>query len=331
MHRDLKPGNVMVTKPGVKLLDFGLAKMSEQKVAAPEDSEQPTRNKPLTDAGTILGTVQYMAPEQLEGKEVDVRSDLFALGVILFEMVTGRKAFEGQSQASLISAIMRTEPPPVSTLQSLSPPALDRIVKKCLAKDPEDRWQSAHDLKDDLSWIALSDARTSKASSRTSRGALYAMAAVTLAALALGATSLLRKDSGTSGAHSYHLSVDLPEDLRLLTRSNGMTLSPDGSTLVFNASRDGVTQVWRRELTTFEAHPVPGTLGARGAFPVAGRRMDRFLRRRCIAQGSYRTRRPSDHHPGICIVTRGQLGRRRLYLFWNRRAGRARTGFRGRR
>src|SRR5207244_7040053 len=128
-------------KSGVKLLDFGLAKVRE--AAAPGEavvSTLPTRHasQPLTEKGTVLGTFQYMSPEQLEGKDVDARSDIFALGAVLYEMATGRKAFIGTSQASLIAAILSSEPPPISTIQRMSPPALDRLVKTCLAKDPEE-------------------------------------------------------------------------------------------------------------------------------------------------------------------------------------------------
>src|SRR6266851_6353906 len=154
-HRDLKPGNAMLTKTGTKLLDFGLAKLKQE--AAPANvqlSELPTASDPLTAKGTIVGTLQYMAPEQLEGKEVDARTDIFAFGAVVYEMATGKRAFDGNSQASVISAIMTSDPPPMSSLQPMTPPALDRVVKRCLAKESEDRWQSVRDLTDELKWIA---------------------------------------------------------------------------------------------------------------------------------------------------------------------------------
>src|SRR6266853_414818 len=145
----------MLTKSGTKLLDFGLAKLKQ--VVAPADvplSELPTANDPLTAKGTIVGTLQYMAPEQLEGKEVDERTDIFAFGAVAYEMATGQRAFEGKSQASLMVAILEREPPAMSSLQPMTPPALDRVVKKCLAKEPDDRWHAAKDLWDELKWIA---------------------------------------------------------------------------------------------------------------------------------------------------------------------------------
>jgi eukaryotic-like serine/threonine-protein kinase len=155
-HRDLKPGNVMLTKAGTKLLDFGLAKLGRQ-TEAPANislSKLPTANDPVTAEGIILGTLQYMAPEQLEGKEVDARTDIFAFGVVVYEMATGKKAFEGKSQASVIGAILKDDPPPISSLQPMTPPALDRLVKKCLAKETDRRWQAASDVCDELKWIA---------------------------------------------------------------------------------------------------------------------------------------------------------------------------------
>src|ERR1700694_4352243 len=154
-HRDLKPGNIMLTKSGTKLLDFGLAKLKQEVAPANVQlSELPTVNDPLTAHGTIVGTLQYMAPEQLEGKEVDARTDIFAFGAVMYEMATGKRAFEGKSQASLIAAILEREPPPMTSLQPMTPPALDRVVKKCLAKDPDDRWHAAKDLYEGLKWIA---------------------------------------------------------------------------------------------------------------------------------------------------------------------------------
>src|SRR5262245_35691420 len=185
VHRDLKPGNVMLTKTGVKLLDFGLAKAIAPPAEKSSLTSLPTQQG-LTQEGTILGTFQYMAPEQLEGKEADGRTDIFSLGATLYEMATGKKAFSATSQASLIGAILHTDPPPISTVQAMSPPALDRVVKTCLAKDPEDRWQSAGDLGKELKWIAEGRSDISlPAFPRASRGRRLPWALVGVLGLAL--------------------------------------------------------------------------------------------------------------------------------------------------
>jgi len=153
-HRDLKPSNIMLSKSETKLMDFGLAKEAAPSASAAAIAEMTTEQSKLTGEGMIVGTFQYMAPEQLEGKEADARTDIFALGEVIYEMATGKPAFSGKSRASLIAAILSTEPPSITQVQPLTPPALEHVIKKCLAKDPDQRWQSAGDLASELNWIA---------------------------------------------------------------------------------------------------------------------------------------------------------------------------------
>ena len=152
VHRDLKPGNVMLTRDGAKLMDFGLAKLTIDE-SKPDSLSGLTLTSPLTMDGTLIGTMQYMSPEQLEGKEADARSDIFAFGALLFEMTTGKRPFDGTSQASLIASVLKEEPPAVSVMQPMVPPMLDQAISQCLEKDPDNRWQTAGDLKRALMWV----------------------------------------------------------------------------------------------------------------------------------------------------------------------------------
>jgi len=160
IHRDIKPGNIMLTKSGVKLMDFGLAKLKSETLPVADALTEMTSDKKLTAEGTILGTFRYMAPEQLEGREADARTDIFAFGEVLYEMATGRPAFSGRTKASLITAILSNDPKPITELAPMSPRVLDHLAKTCLAKDPDDRWQTAHDLLVELKWIVEGGGQT---------------------------------------------------------------------------------------------------------------------------------------------------------------------------
>src|ERR1700746_3610359 len=154
VHRDLKPGNIMLTATGAKLLDFGLSKPVAGLTSVATLTAAVTQSSPMTEQGAIVGTFQYMSPEQVEGKELDGRSDIFSLGAVLYELVTGQRAFEGKSHLSVASAILEKEPAPISSLKPLTPSTLEHVIRKCLAKTPEDRWQSASDLASQLKWIS---------------------------------------------------------------------------------------------------------------------------------------------------------------------------------
>ncbi len=261
IHRDLKPANVMLTKSGAKLLDFGLAKQAGPG-AGVGVSTLATAEKPLTEAGTLLGTFQYMAPEQLEGREADARTDVFAFGAVLYEMVTGRKAFLGKSQASLISAIMQSEPAPISALAPMVPPALERVVRACLAKEADDRWQSAHDVAAELRWIAEAGSGAGSPAPAVSRRKNRERLAWAIAAASLGVATWLglsrARPAPAPSARVLRTTILLPERVQL----NNAVLSPDGSRLVFSGiDATGKVQLWVRPLDTDGATPIAGTEG----------------------------------------------------------------------
>ena len=265
MHRDLKPGNVMLTKSGAKLMDFGLARASGLD-AVSEMTSSPTVAGPLTAEGTILGTFQYMAPEQLEGQEADARADLWALGCVLYEMATGRRAFEGKSQASLIAAVMQTQPAPVSQVSSMSPPALDRLVQSCLAKDAADRIQSAHDVKLQLDWIAEGGSQAGVAAPvaarRKSRERVaWALAGAGLAAAAVALLVLLMRPKETE---PIFVSIPAPPGGDLTPYWSEIGLSPDGRTVAFFALGPAGVSLWVRPLGSEAARPLADAQGIVG-------------------------------------------------------------------
>ena len=277
VHRDFKPGNIMLTGAGAKLLDFGLAKSREALTFAPGNSSTGPTATRLTAQGTILGTLNYMAPEQLQGQHSDGRADIFSFGAVLYEALTGRRAFDGSSPASIIVAILEKQPPPLGNSGSLVPPALDHLVHRCLAKDVDNRWQSARDLFHELTWIrrALehqpSDIALSWGGIAASRTAARwrRLAPLAIAALAgIAAATIFwyyNPAARSSSAPVRRLAIQLPEGERLaLARTTpaglsrvALAISPDGTTLAYAGHR-----LYVRPLDTFTARELPKTDGA---------------------------------------------------------------------
>ncbi|HXM75717.1 MAG TPA: serine/threonine-protein kinase, partial [Thermoanaerobaculia bacterium] len=280
-HRDLKPANVMLTRSGVKLLDFGLAKVLSSTGPIENLTTAPTEEKDLTQEGTILGTVAYMAPEQIEGKPADARTDIFALGIVLYEMATGKKAFSGASPASLLANVLKEEPPPISAAQPASPPAFDRLVRVCLAKDPAERWQSAHDVGLELG--AIAEGAPAQAGMRPASGPGLTHWIPWLAAaiaFAIAAAALLRpRPAPAAAATPIRFTVPPPQggNFSYSAESDFFSPSPDGTQIAYMAREStGDRRIFVRSFASLEPKPVPGTEGARALFWSADSRSIAF-------------------------------------------------------
>jgi serine/threonine protein kinase len=273
-HRDLKPGNIMLTKSGTKLLDFGLAKLTQGDKPATPYTELPTQKDAITAEGTILGTLQYMAPEQVEGKEADARTDIFAFGVVVYEMATGKKAFDGRSQASLMAKILETDPPPIATLAPMTPPALDHVVKRCLEKDPDERWQSAKDICEQLRWISDSGPQSGVPVSalpgqKSKKHLVWAAAPIAVAIAVIAMAALyLRRTPPPAEKQAVRFTVGPPEkgsfsESVVSGNLSSLSVSPDGTKLVFAADvGSSRSQLWIRSLDSPTARGLQGTENA---------------------------------------------------------------------
>jgi serine/threonine protein kinase/Tol biopolymer transport system component len=264
IHRDLKPGNIIITRNGVKVLDFGLAKLNSERL--PSGDDIATVTEPITRAGAVLGTLHYMAPEQVEAKETDERSDIFSFGVVLYEMITGHRPFTGDTQAAVLASLMKDPPPPISPRQPATPRALERVVRKCLEKKPDDRWHSARDLKPTLELIDLDAPPPSSASSsvpipvqtpppakQPKRWLWPAIAAAAVLIAAAATAALYLKPPAPTRATRFQ--VTLPEGVEF---SQYVSVSPDGHKLVFNAT-GAKSGLWVRDLDTLEWRHLQGT------------------------------------------------------------------------
>ncbi len=309
VHRDLKPGNIMLTTTGAKLLDFGLAKAtSSPPLSNAVTLTGATQNSPMTEQGTIIGTFQYMSPEQIEGKGLDGRSDIFSLGAVLYEMLTGQRAFQGKSQISVASAILEKEPVPISEIKPMTPPVLDHAIRRCLAKDPEERLQTARDLALELKWIAESGSQAGiPTSTMRIKSGRERLAWIFVVAMALVASVLAFEffDKPSPQAQVVRSMILPPEGGSFIFDgpNGGAFLSPDGRSVAFIARVGKVTQLWVRPLDSFEARALPGTEDTSFAFWSPDSRNLGFfaqgkLKRIAVAGGSPRALCDADSNRG---------------------------------
>ena len=308
IHRDLKPANILATKQGIKLLDFGLAKLDVAGAGSNPNlgsAAERATIAALTGAHTVVGTPQYMSPEQIEGREVDSRTDIFAFGCVLYELLTGERAFPGKTSSSVMAAILATRPRPIEELVPLTPPALERVVARCLEKDPEDRWQTARDVSAELQWISRGGSRVGLPAVVTGRRrvrerlAWTACAVATLAAVAF-AVAWVRRAPVPPPVVRFN--IPIPGELATAGPS---AVSPDGRMVAFDASdASGRRRLWIRALDAVEARIVPGTEGAGRPFWSADSRYLAFfaegkLRKVAVSGGPAQT---------ICDAPQGSDG-----------------------
>ena len=275
VHRDLKPGNIMLTREGAKILDFGLAKWllpvgsasGPQGGPAQDTSALPTGTRPVSQDGAVLGTLPYMAPEQLAGKDVDGRADLFAFGAVLYEMLTGKRAFEGTSSAGIVAAVMTSDPPSPTTLRPATPAGLERIVRACLAKDPDERWQNARDLARELRFLADNGAgggNTSPPRSRFERVTVPVAAVALLAGAGMLPIVVSHLRESPTAPEPVRFSVTPPDGVEIRP---ALAISPDGRHIAFvGANRQGETSLFLRSLDSLETRSLAGTADAASPF-----------------------------------------------------------------
>ncbi|HEV3334716.1 MAG TPA: protein kinase [Bryobacteraceae bacterium] len=320
VHRDLKPANVMITKQGIKLLDFGLAKQTGAVSTAGSEGVTMTA---LSVEGQISGTLQYMAPEQLEGKPADARSDIFAFGLVLYQMIGGQRPFTGESPASIIASIMKEQPRPLNEVQPLAPPGLEPIVETCLEKDPDKRWQSAREVKHALTWMARNSVPSAVAQAAVSaplpakRLRLWQSAAAVLGLAAVGLAGWMFRPKKEQPAPITRFEVSLPDNVNF---GQYVSLSPDGRKLVINTT--GTDGMWIRDMDALEWRRLPGTEGAASPFWSPDGRFLAFavqnqLKKIDISGGPAQT---------LCTLPEGTVGsgswnREGLIIFANRPAG----------